>query len=208
VVSSLLSALLTAVAVTADGIPARIAAPGPPRLLVGEVGDHDPAVGTPALGPIGVPAELTGPDQEPAESVHRRTDVRDTKRILVMAVACVALAACGEPSSSPQPAAPSASAVTDCGTFTLSQGERLAEQAARCLVEAVQAGRPARLKVTRPTTEGDPIPVTYTAGADGRIEVVTDSRQDEFGEQTITRATCTGPVATPGLDFADCAQNG
>lgn len=96
--------------------------------------------------------------------------------------------------------------MTDCDTFNLSQGDRLPESAARCLVDAVQAGQPARLKVTRPTTEGDPIPVTYTAGADSRVEVITDSRQDGFGTQVITRQTCTEPTATPELQFAQCSD--
>ncbi|MET8150159.1 DUF4362 domain-containing protein [Actinoplanes sp. NPDC005259] len=96
--------------------------------------------------------------------------------------------------------------MTDCGTFDLPQGDRLPEPAARCLVDAVQAGHPARLKVTRPTTEGDPIPVTYTAGAGGRVEVITDSRQDGFGARVITRQTCTEPTAAPELDFAQCSD--
>jgi hypothetical protein len=97
--------------------------------------------------------------------------------------------------------------VTDCGTFKLSQGERLPESAVRCLVEAVQARRPARLMQTRPTVEGDPIPVTYVADTDGRVEVITDSRQDAFGSRIVVRQTCTGPArGGPGqLDFAECS---
>jgi hypothetical protein len=134
------------------------------------------------------------------------------KRILVPVLAGLTLAACGgEPDPPPRAtvagATPSATVVlADCGTYELSQGDEVPESAARCLVEAVGAGRPARLKVTRPTTEGDPIPVTYTAGADGRVEVITDSRQDNFGAKVVTRHTCTGPVATPRLDFTHCAE--
>jgi hypothetical protein len=54
--------------------------------------------------------------------------------------------------------------------------------------------------------EGDPIPVTYTAGADGRVEVITYSRQDKYGAQVITRQTCTGPTA-PRSDFAQCSES-
>ena len=133
------------------------------------------------------------------------------RRTLVPALASLLLAACGGADTSPRVAAtgpgPSSAAVTDCGTFHLSQGEDLADSASRCLLDAVQAGRPARLKVTRPSTEGDPIPTTYTARSDRRVEVITDSRQDKFGAQVITRAICTGPSAAPWLEFAECSES-
>ena len=133
------------------------------------------------------------------------------KRILGTVLAWSMLTACSGPDPSPQATAvradPSAATVMkDCGTFNLAQGEELPESAARCLVEAAEAGKPARLKATRLTTEGDPIPVTYTAGTDGRVEVITDSRQDAFGVPAITRQICTGPVAVPELDFAQCSE--
>jgi hypothetical protein len=130
------------------------------------------------------------------------------KLILGAVLVCSSLTACGGPDPAPRAATvPSASAVmTDCGTFTLSQGDRVPDSAARCLVEAVRARHPARLKVTRPSTEGEPIPVTYTAGADGHVEVVTDSRQARFGTQEVTRSTCTEPVAAPELEFARCSE--
>ncbi|MCY1145589.1 hypothetical protein OWR29_46945 [Actinoplanes sp. Pm04-4] len=93
----------------------------------------------------------------------------------------------------------------DCGTFTLGQADTLPGSAARCFIDAASAGHPARLKVTSPTVEGDPIPVTYTAGADGRTEVITDTRQDGFGPQQITRQTCQGPSpAAKSLLFTKC----
>ncbi|MCO8269847.1 DUF4362 domain-containing protein [Actinoplanes sp. TRM 88003] len=95
----------------------------------------------------------------------------------------------------------------DCGTFVLGQGEKLPDTAARCFVDAAQAGHRARLAVTRPTVEGDPIPVTYTSGTDGRTEVITDSRQDGFGPKEITRQTCQGPaVADYSITFTRCTQ--
>ncbi|MCM4077836.1 hypothetical protein [Paractinoplanes hotanensis] len=98
-------------------------------------------------------------------------------------------------------------AAIDCGTFVLDQGDTLPDNPARCFVDAAQAGHPARLKVTRPTVEGAPIPVTYTAGADGRTEVVTDSRRDGFGPKQVTRQTCQGPsVADYGIDFTRCTE--
>jgi hypothetical protein len=116
----------------------------------------------------------------------------------------LALAGCGDSPPDDLRAAPPGT-VRDCGTFTLDQGEAFPAGAGRCLVEAVRQGRSAWLKVTRPTTEGDPIPVAYIARADGRVEVVEDTREDAWGEQTITREICTGPAVTAnGLEFAGC----
>ncbi|MFI6760570.1 DUF4362 domain-containing protein [Micromonospora sp. NPDC050417] len=133
------------------------------------------------------------------------------KRVLYLAVVAVALSACGGPNASDVDAAAPADAsseeLTDCGTFVLSQGEALTDNAVKCFVDAVQAGRPARLKQTSPTTEGDPIITEYEAGTDGRVEIVTDSRQDNFGQQIISRHTCTGPTPRPGMiDFAHCSE--
>lgn len=97
-----------------------------------------------------------------------------TKRLLGPAFAWLAMAACtGQDTSnagataradaSTARADASSSAVADCGTFNLSQGEPLPDSAIRCFIEAVQARHPAQLKETRPTIEGDPIPVTRQA---------------------------------------------
>jgi hypothetical protein len=79
----------------------------------------------------------------------------------------------------------------DCGTFDLGQGELLPESAGRCLIDAVGAKRAARLQVSEPTVEGDPIVSTYTAYRGGGIELVLDSRQDGFGPKAVTTQTCT-----------------
>ncbi|MEV4627840.1 DUF4362 domain-containing protein [Micromonospora sp. NPDC049523] len=133
------------------------------------------------------------------------------KQVLYLAVVAVALSACGGPNEPDvdvaAPAVAGPGEVTNCGTFVLSQGEGLSERAVRCFVDAVQAGRPVRLKETSPTTEGDPIITTYEAGVDGRVEIVTDSRQDNFGPQIISQHTCTGPTPRPGMiDFAQCSE--
>ncbi|WP_250035134.1 hypothetical protein [Paractinoplanes maris] len=95
----------------------------------------------------------------------------------------------------------------DCGTFDLGKRDTLPGDAARCFVDAAQAGHPARLAVTRLSVEGDPIPVTYTAGADGHTRVVTDHRQDNFGSKNITQQTCQGPSPTAhAIAFARCTQ--
>jgi hypothetical protein len=147
--------------------------------------------------------------RSPEHGNHER-GVVVMKRILGPVLVSLTLAACG--TSAPAPRTPATSAeprpvvATDCGTFDLPQGGRLPGSAARCLSEAVQAGRPARLAVSRLTVEGDRIPATYTAGTDGRVEVVTDSRQDAFGEQIVTRRTCSGPIPGPELEFAECSS--
>jgi hypothetical protein len=76
------------------------------------------------------------------------------------------------------------------------------------LVKAVHAQHPARLEATGSTVEGAPIPVTYLAGADGKVEVITDYRQDNFGDKVRTRMTCTEPLLTPDgptISFAHCS---
>jgi hypothetical protein len=132
--------------------------------------------------------------------------------MLSMLVAAMALAACGvpeEPSRATEETA-GRSVPTDCGTFSLSQGDSVPTSAVECLIEAVHARRPARLTVTSPSVEGDPIPVTYIAGADdGRVEVITDLRQDRFSDGGRTRMICTEPIlapARPTVTFARCAD--
>ena len=133
-------------------------------------------------------------------------------------LAVLALTACSgtdaAPASSPPGTAPSSVPagaglldVTDCGVFTLRQGEDLPDHAGRCLVDAVRTGNPARLRVTRPSTEGTMIPMAYAAGADGRVRVVTDTRHDNWGERAVTTQICTGPRWADGrLTFARCTE--
>ncbi|MDY7087318.1 MAG: DUF4362 domain-containing protein [Actinomycetota bacterium] len=139
---------------------------------------------------------------------------------MALAPLLFAAAACG---GAPAPAAPGPSkaqytvkpnttlrpglGVTDCGTFTLAQGEQLPDQAARCFADEAGAGHRALLKVTRPTVEGAPIHVTYTSGDDGRTEVVTDSRADNFGPKEVTTEDCQGPEPGPyGIEFTSCVR--
>jgi hypothetical protein len=131
--------------------------------------------------------------------------------LLAVPLAALSLAACAKAA----PAAPTpttattitatAAGPTDCGVYDLGLGSTLPPTAAQCLVDAATAGQPARLTVTRSTTEGDPIPVTYTARPGGKVEVVTDTREDAFGERKITTEICAGPSPTDhGIDFTTC----
>ncbi|XVU21730.1 DUF4362 domain-containing protein [Actinoplanes sp. CA-054009] len=132
------------------------------------------------------------------------------RRALVPLIMVAAgLAGCTESEVAPPDVlklAPSAS-VTDCGTFTLEQGRRLPDDAGLCLLTASREGRIARLSVTAPTVEGDPIITVYATRPDGGIEVVEDTRQDEFGTKEVTREICTGPtVDENGLHFDKCGR--
>jgi hypothetical protein len=100
-----------------------------------------------------------------------------------------------------------AEARKDCGTYVLSQGETVPGTAYACLIEAVDSRRAAKLEVTQPSTEGDPIPVTYIADAEGRVKMITDSRGDRFGTQVVTQQICSGPIVRGGqLTFANCSE--
>jgi hypothetical protein len=139
-------------------------------------------------------------------------------RIVVLILAVCGVAGC-TPTTGTTDAAPSATALAgptsptvgvasarDCGTFVLGQREELPTSALRCFLDAVSAGQPVVLNETRPTVEGDPIPVTFSADARGRVEVITDSRKDRFGSGTVDRITCTAPSAVGGqLHFATCS---
>jgi len=108
--------------------------------------------------------------------------------------------------SATSPAPASSAALLDCGRFTLSQGEGIARTAAQCLITAAGQGTAAELFVTRPTIEGDPIRLDYRVQADRSIRLVTDSRQDRFGNREITAQVCTGPRFAEGkIGFADCS---
>ncbi|MEV4344690.1 DUF4362 domain-containing protein [Actinoplanes sp. NPDC049596] len=131
------------------------------------------------------------------------------KTYVVVPLLLVALVAggCTEPGTAPPDVlkmAPSAT-VADCGTFTLDQGEQLAQDAGLCLLGAARKGQIARLQVSSPTVEGDPIITVFATRPDGSVEVVEDTRQDAYGPQEITHEICTGPALGPdGLQFGQC----
>ncbi len=134
---------------------------------------------------------------------------------LVLAAAACSAGAPDDPAPTATAAEPSASAVapaapaepTDCGDVVLLQGGEVSAETTACFLDAVRDKRSAVLKVTRPTIEGDPIRYAYTALPDGRVEVVTDAREDAFGSGTMFRETCTGPAAGGvALTFATCSS--
>lgn len=134
---------------------------------------------------------------------------------VVLAPAACSAESPARPATTATAAAPHPSAVapaapaepTDCGDVVLLQGGEVPAETTACFLDAVRDKRPAVLKVTRPTVEGDPIRYAYTALPDGRVEVVTDARADGFGSGRMFRETCTGPVAGgTALTFAACSS--
>ncbi|MFC8619774.1 DUF4362 domain-containing protein [Micromonospora purpureochromogenes] len=134
---------------------------------------------------------------------------------LLLAVAACAPAD-GAPTASPPTTAapPSAASPTavgpdaprDCGTWTVEQGEELTPRAGACLGDALRDRLPARLVVTAPTVEGDPITTSYLTRPDGRVEVTTDARRDRFGSRRVERQICDGPPIAAGLPvFGRCS---
>lgn len=124
-------------------------------------------------------------------------------RIWIGTVAIVLLAGCGAAGTNGAPAA--APAVTDCGTFTIGQGDTVPAAARDCLITATQAREPARLKVTWPTVEGDPIPELYEADSTGRVHVTSDTRSDRFGPKAVTTRVCADvTVVQERLTFGRC----
>ena len=105
--------------------------------------------------------------------------------------------------ASPATADSRAPTLHDCGTWDLGQGEPVPPQARTCLADAVRDRQPARLVVTWPTIEGDPITTSYLVRRDGRVDVTTDDRRDLFGSGRIERQTCEGPPNTNELPSFD-----
>ncbi|MEV6811153.1 DUF4362 domain-containing protein [Micromonospora sp. NPDC051296] len=109
----------------------------------------------------------------------------------------------------PPPSEPSVEPGTrDCGTFILGQGQGVPVDVMQCLIQAAGARQSARLVVTNPTVEGDPITTSYAVAGDGRVEVTTDARADRLGSGKVERQTCTEPAVQDDrwLGFATCSS--
>jgi hypothetical protein len=92
-----------------------------------------------------------------------------------------------------------------CEEVELGQTDTIPAAAGRCLEKGWSTGSGAELKVTYPTTEGDPT-VTYYRSVPGTpgLELFTDASRDAYGEGTWTRAVC--PDATSATDLGDCDE--
>lgn len=101
---------------------------------------------------------------------------------------------------------PAVAAETDCGRYVVLFAETLPDSAIACLLDAVTAKRPARLAETRRTPEGAPIHMLYVTDTTGAVRVTTDSREDNLGNQAVTRKTCTRAVANHGyIELSRCS---
>jgi hypothetical protein len=116
------------------------------------------------------------------------------------------------PTAASNPPGPSASitptppqGVIDCGTFETGQSERWPSKATKCLIDAAGDGRKARLKVTVPTVDGDPVLITFIALGTGEVVYMTDFTQAR--ETRVQTWMCTVPkVDKPSgwLTFEHC----
>lgn len=95
-----------------------------------------------------------------------------------------------------------------CGAYTLAHRTELtaAEQAMTdCFWQALAAGRPAELSVTRTGIEGDPVTTLYRALPDrAGVEVLTDATRDSFGSGRWSRNVCVAGPPTKDLTFPGC----
>lgn len=142
-----------------------------------------------------------------------------TLRALFLLVTIAGTTACeAEPAPADgPPSAPSSAAVApsptaapsaaDCGTHDLGHRSDLPAATLACFLDAVRGHRPAVLRVTRLTVEGDPVFFTYTVLLDGTVDVVTDHRQDSFGGRGVIREVCANPSpAGVPFTFARCSS--
>ncbi|MFI7160481.1 DUF4362 domain-containing protein [Micromonospora chalcea] len=143
------------------------------------------------------------------ERLRRRRTAGGVALVAVLTVATVSAGVAATNNGGTDASPPVGTGATvNCGDHVLGLMDRIPEAAITCFLDAVEAHRPARLAVTSPTTEGDPIPTLYVVGEDGTVEVTTDFRQDRFGGgQGLVLERCTGPEATNGrIMFRQCSS--
>jgi len=107
---------------------------------------------------------------------------------------------------------PDRAGVKDCGTFVRDvRSGGITATGWTCFTTAMRGGgRPARLRLTQFTTEGDPVYLTYTTAGDGKATVVTDMRKDRFAgtQSRIQTEICQRPDPRPAArgTFLDCGS--
>jgi hypothetical protein len=96
--------------------------------------------------------------------------------------------------------------LSDCGSFSLRQGEDMPDPAVTCFLEAHRAKRVAQLERTAPSVEGHPVREEYVTDGTGLVAVTIDMGQDPYGGNRIERKICSGVAATATgeLTFAGC----
>ncbi|WP_157987141.1 hypothetical protein [Streptomyces atratus] len=129
---------------------------------------------------------------------NHRCAAGDSVRARLVAVAAVSLlaAGCGMVNDPVKERWESRTEFSRCGEVRLDQGEEMQKQAVReivCLRRALESGESAELKVTHPTVEGDSIREYYRLTPQGRLEVYTDSTDDQYSDQKWSFAKCYAP---------------
>ncbi|MFD8208308.1 hypothetical protein ACFV2S_18170 [Streptomyces sp. NPDC059695] len=117
-------------------------------------------------------------------------------RLVAVALMSLLAAGCGTPNDPVEERWQSRTASSSCGEVSLKQGEQMQKMAVReitCLQRALKNGEGAELKVTRPTVEGDPIREYYHLTPQGRLELYTDSTDDQYSAEKWSFAECDTP---------------
>lgn len=126
-----------------------------------------------------------------------------------VALVAIALTGCGSEEAAETGGAPHGQrAVVDCGSYENPNRPPTSaeEEANECLIEALDARRPAKLVATLTTVEGDPIAHTFTVTEAGRVELVVDATKDAYGGG-VQYYTCTGLSQSAGrLAWTGCTQ--
>jgi hypothetical protein len=92
--------------------------------------------------------------------------------------------------------------VPDCGSTEGRQGEEPAPSPASlaCFDRALARGEEARLSLTYPTTEGDPIRSHFVLTDEGDVRLYEDATDDAFGSGEWTLLECFEPAWLPGVE--------
>jgi hypothetical protein len=113
---------------------------------------------------------------------------------IATALAVLALAGCGSEDEAEGDAPAADAGIEDCGSYE-SRNEAPTDETReknRCLLDAFEAGREAKLVVTLSTVEGDPITHYFTVLGPGEVDVLVDGRKDAYGSGGWYASTCTG----------------
>ena len=115
-------------------------------------------------------------------------------RLTALLATAALLAGCGgDEETAPEPDETRRGA-RQCGAYeNLNEPVTDAQREAnRCILDALEAGEPATLVVTRATVEGDPIVTHVTVHASDQVELVVDDTKDRFGSGKVETLFCTG----------------
>ena len=128
---------------------------------------------------------------------------------LLLVALALALAGCGNEDEVDADAPQAEPDVEDCGSYESLNAppEEGEAEKNRCLLDAFEDGREAKLVVTLATVEGDPLVHYFTVTESGQLELLVDSTKDKFGSGSWHAQTCTGLEERHGrLSWTGCAE--